>query len=83
MAHRFDVLPGGRIKAFRNRQPRCSCSKKTPGRPGLTRGICHGIGRRRARRERTALSQALRDLRATGFASHAVRDFHVPAPSRE
>lgn len=80
---RFVLLPGGRVKRFRNRQARCNCSKKTPGRPGLTRGICHGAGRRPARALRIRESQALREFRSRGFDLELAEDFVAPTSWRK
>jgi hypothetical protein len=80
MAKRFDILPGGKIKQFRNRPARCSCSKKTPGRPGVTRGICHGVGRRASRNFRLAERRDLQRLRSGGF---SVADLEDLAPPRQ
>lgn len=83
MATRFDVLPGGRLKQFRNRQGRCSCNKKTPGRPGLVRGVCHGYGRRASRVVRRRGAQALLTLRSRGFDPADVEAFDAPETGRE
>jgi hypothetical protein len=48
----FEILPGNRIKRFRNRQTRCRCGKKRHGRPGVGRGVCHwGTQNKPRRRE--------------------------------
>ena len=76
----FDILPGGHVKRFRNRQPRCShCSKKTSGRPGVGRGCRTGFSseignpRRERRMARSSLRQALASMEATGISSFTKR----------
>jgi hypothetical protein len=58
------VLPGGRLKRFRNRRTRHNCGKRRKSRPRVGYGLCHGreeSGSRVERRLRRAdLQKAVR-----------------------
>jgi hypothetical protein len=46
----WEILPGGRMKRFRNRQVRHWCSKRRCGRPAVGNGPCYRVNKARAQR---------------------------------
>lgn len=60
---KFDFLHNGRVKKFRNRQPRCPhCGKRRKGRPAVGYGTCWGWSQSPVRRLRRAHKLQIRHL---------------------
>jgi hypothetical protein len=72
----WEVLPGGRIKRFQNRQVRHHCSKRQRGQPAVGRGLCYRLNAARAQRH--YLEAQLRQL---GHDDSSLEDFALVVPS--
>jgi len=71
----WDVLHGGRVKRFRNRQVRHHCSKRRHGRPAVGRGLCYRVNQARAIRRALAAQ-----LRAAGHNVELLEEFAFVVP---
>jgi hypothetical protein len=71
----WEVLPGGRIKRFQNRQVRHHCSKRQRGRPAIGKGLCYRVNVARAQRHH--LDAQVRQL---GYDESSLEDFALVTP---
>ena len=71
----WEVLPGGRIKRFQNRQVRHHCSKRQGGRPAIGKGLCYRVNVARAQRH--YLEAQIRQL---GYDESSLEEFALVVP---
>lgn len=74
MARNFEILPGGRVKRFRNRQTRCNCAKRQKGRPCTGYGVCHAFAKSRPRAARRIAHLIEREILCAARADLALLD---------
>jgi hypothetical protein len=72
----WEVLPGGRIKRFQNRQVRHHCRKRRRGRPAIGKGLCYRVNVARAQRHYLAAQ-----LRQLSYDASSLDDFALVVPS--
>jgi hypothetical protein len=72
----WEILPGGRIKRFQNRQVRHDCSKRRRGRPAVGKGLCYRLNVARAQRRYLEAQ-----LRQVGYDESSLEDFVLVIPS--
>lgn len=73
----WEVLPGGRVKRFRNRPARHACGRRRKGRPGVGYGLCYAGSLRPARAARRFLAA---QLRRAGLDRAALEDLALLVP---
>jgi len=71
----WEILPGGRIKRFRNRRVRHHCGKRKHSLPAIGRGVCYRVNKVRVIRRALGAQ-----LRAAGHDREELEEFAFAVP---